>query len=62
MTPNEYRQKHKRCATCEYWIPDFTNHFAGINCGKCKVKNITKTEREGRFCRLYRAEELKNEN
>lgn len=19
MTPNEYRQKHKRCGTCKYW-------------------------------------------
>lgn len=59
MTANEYRKKHKRCATCEHWIPEFTNHFAEFEFGKCKVKNIAKTDCEGRFCRLYRAEEYR---
>ena len=59
MTPNEYRKKHKRCATCEHWIPEFTNHFAEINCGKCKVKNLTKADCEGRFCKLYKPEEYR---
>ena len=58
MTPNEYRQKHKRCATCVYWHSEYTDHFAEINCGKCKIKNISKTDCNGRFCRLYRAEEF----
>lgn len=59
MTPNEYRKKHRRFATCVYWLSEYTDHFAEINCGKCKIKNINKTDCSGRFCRLYRAEEFK---
>lgn len=59
MTPNEYRQKHKRCATCAFWLREYINHFAEFECGKCKVKNIAKTDREGRFCRMYKAEEYR---
>ena len=59
MIPNKYRKKHKRCATCEHWIPEFTSHFAEINCGKCKVKNLTKADCDGRFCKSYKPEEYR---
>lgn len=59
MTPNEYRKKHKRCATCVYWTPEFTDHFAECESGKCAVKNISKCDYEGRFCRIYEARSFK---
>ena len=59
MTPNEYRKKHKRCATGAYWRREYTPYFAEIECGKCKIKNTNKSDWNGRFCRLYRAEEFK---
>lgn len=42
MTPNEYRKKHKRCATCEHWIPEFTNHFAEFEFENAKLKTLLK--------------------
>ena len=53
MTPNEYRQKHKRCVTCEY--------YGQVSCF-CKVKQIMMiSERERkknqRFCKVYKAKE-----
>lgn len=48
MTPNEYRKKHRRCATCKYW-----------DCMNCKVKNTTTFGYQGRFCRVYKAKEFK---
>ena len=59
MTPNKYRKKHKRCATCVYWFSEYTNQFAEINCGKCKVKNIAKADFECRFCRMYKVDEYR---
>lgn len=38
MTPNEYRQKHKRCATCVYYGGN--NLFCTSSC-YCLVKNRT---------------------
>lgn len=49
MTPDEYRKKHKRCATCRYWLG------YGNNCDYCKVKNIKKWRTDGKFCKTYEA-------
>lgn len=48
MTPNEYRKRHKRCATCKYY--DYFN---------CKVKNTLTFGYKGKFCRVYKAKEFK---
>lgn len=56
MTPNEYRAKHKRCATCVYWRGDSFERRS-----HCKVKQINKTLKKGRFCKIYKAEEFKDD-
>lgn len=58
MTANEYRKKHKRCATCIYWQREYTNHFWECDVGKCEIKNINRYDGNGRFCKLYRTEYL----
>ena len=50
MTPNEYREKHKRCATCKYWESILW---------LCKVKEANKKKHDGRFCRVYKPKEFK---
>lgn len=47
MTPNEYRQKHKRCATCKYKCGSF-----------CDVMNKRLPKTKGRFCKVYKAKEF----
>lgn len=55
MTPNEYRQKYRRCGTCVYWDELV---YTGDNVGNCKVKNKRKWNTNGRFCRVYKAKEF----
>lgn len=56
MTPNEYRKKHKRCGTCKYWQPT-ANTYYSHPCD-CKVQNVNKYSSDGRFCRVYKANEF----
>lgn len=49
MTPNEYRKKHRRCATCEYFF-NYTK--------TCMAKNTQKFKYSGRFCRVYKPKEF----
>lgn len=55
MTPNEYRQKHKRCRTCIYWKMtlsyDDEHEF-------CKVKRKATRSNSGKFCKCYKAKEF----
>ena len=53
MTPNEYRKKHKRCATCEYFIQEVGSR------GECEVKCIKRHNTDGMFCKVYKAKEFK---
>lgn len=57
MTPNEYRQKHKRCATCVYY--DDNNPYFRTSSYYCLAKNKTTFDTNGRFCKVYKAEEFK---
>lgn len=52
MTPDEYRKRHKRCATCIYYI---LSNFAAERI--CSVKNLTTYKNDGRFCKVYKAKE-----
>lgn len=53
MTPDEYRKKHKRCATCIYCIlSNFGNECI------CSVKNLTTYRYNGRFCKAYKVKEF----
>lgn len=56
MTPNEYRQKHKRCATCVYYGGN--NLFRTSSC-YCLAKNRTTYKTRGHFCKIYKAKEFK---
>ncbi len=58
MTPSEYRKKHKRCATCEYWKHEYTDHWNVQEVGICKAKMATKYENNGMFCRVYKPKEF----
>lgn len=49
MTPNEYRQKHKRCATCVYCYDIVTLEDTRIGT-TCAVKQKTTKLNQGRFC------------
>lgn len=53
MTPNEWRKRHKRCGTCIYWRGDPLERKP-----YCKVKQINRTLKKGRFCKIYKAEEF----
>lgn len=54
MTPNEYRIKHPRCATCRYFVPEWTNSYRGIcDRGICDVKKQSTKRTKGRFCKIY---------
>ncbi len=50
MTPDEYRKKHSRCATCKYFVPKYTNGYTGI----CDVKERSTKRTKGRFCKIYK--------
>lgn len=59
MTPNEYRKKHRRCATCEYcrdiaMIDDLETIVGQVCVAKIKPTKLNK----GRFCRVYKAKEF----
>lgn len=56
MTPNEYRQEHKRCATCVYYGGN--NLFCNSSC-YCLAKNKTTFDSKGRFCKVYKAKDFK---
>ena len=56
MTPDEYRQKHKRCATCVYCDK---NNFFCTSSYYCLAKNKTTYEKRGRFCKVYKAKDFK---
>lgn len=56
MTPNEWRKKHKRCGTCVYWRGDSFERKP-----YCKVKQINRTLKKGRFCKVYKAEEFEDD-
>lgn len=49
MTPDEYRKKHPRCATCKYFVPKYTNGYTGM----CDVKERLTKRTKGRFCKIY---------
>lgn len=55
MTPNEYRKKHRRCATCEYWE---RNPFEPTTVNPCRAKGVFKLDTEGKFCRVYKPKEF----
>ena len=58
MTPNEYRQKHRRCRTCEYCYDVVI--FGKTTIGNtCIVKQKHTKLNKGRFCRVYEAKEFK---
>lgn len=50
MTPDEYRKKHPRCATCKYFVPKYTNGCMGM----CDVKERSTERTKGRFCKVYK--------
>lgn len=56
MTPNEWRKKHKRCGTCVYW-----GGYVGPLPKTCEVKLTHKSAKNGRFCKIYKAEEFKED-
>lgn len=63
MTPNEYRKKHKRCATCKYYSKKIMFTYLGrtyyYDSGVCAVKNIDTEPTSGKFCRVYKSREFK---
>lgn len=56
MTPDEYRQKHKRCATCVYYGG---NNLSCTYYYYCLAKNKITHKAGGRFCKIYEAKEFK---
>lgn len=61
MTPNEYRTKHKRCSTCAFCKKVFPIEAATGYI--CRVKWQSTQKQKGRFCKVYKAREFKeNEN
>lgn len=57
MTPDEYRKKHPRCATCKYFVPKYTNGYTGI----CDVKKRLTKRTKGRFCKIYKFTSFKED-
>lgn len=57
MKPNEYRKKHPRCATCKYFVPEWTNAYRGI----CYVKEQSTKRTKGRFCKIYKFTSFKED-
>ena len=55
--PNEYRKKHSRCATCKYFVPEWTNAYRGI----CDVKEQSTKRTKGRFCKIYKFTNFKED-
>ena len=60
MTPNEYRKKHRRCATCKYL------QYEKDLCLCIATNKVTVTERrlnilKGRLCKIYNPILLKEE-
>lgn len=66
MTPNEYRRKH-RCQTCIYWKTTIsydgglkvTISYDDDEYKFCKVKRKGTKYNSGKFCKCYKAKELK---
>jgi hypothetical protein len=58
MTPDEYRQKHKRCATCVYYEKN-NKFFQALPSYYCLAKNKTTFDSKGRFCKVYKAKDFK---
>lgn len=51
MTPDEYRKKHRRCATCHY------KHLNSLSQYFCMAKGTVQRNMlvpEGMFCKLYK--------
>lgn len=61
MTPDEYRQKHKRCATCVYYEKN-NKFFQALPSYYCLAKNKTTFDSKGRFCKVYKAKDFKGGN
>ena len=59
MTPNEYRVKHKRCATCVYCYDIVTVGDIRIIGNTCTVKQKTTELNKGKFCKVYKPKEFK---
>lgn len=57
MTPDEYRQKHKCCATCVYCGGNYRSCTSSYYC--CLAKNRITHKIRGRFCKIYEAKEFK---
>lgn len=57
VEPNEYREKHSRCATCKYFCPKFTNGHTGM----CDVKERLTKRTKGRFCKIYKFTSFKGD-
>lgn len=57
ITPDEYRKRHRRCATCIYR----TSKVIGYSCG-VKGKEIPFSSLAGMFCRCYHPAPFKNPN
>ena len=53
MTPNEYRKKHRRCATCEYFKDNYYVYKRS-----CTAKGIITGVNKGRHCRVYKPKEF----
>lgn len=62
MTPNEYRKKHKFCATCVYCNDIVMYDDEKTTVGQvCTVKIKPTKLNRGRYCRVYKAKEYKND-
>lgn len=53
VKPNEYRKKHPRCATCEYFDFDYGYAYRD-DTGLCTVKKQLTKRTKGRFCKIYK--------
>lgn len=53
MTPDKYRKKHSRCATCKYFVFDCANAYRDDK-GFCNVKKRLTKGTKGRFCKIYK--------
>ena len=57
MTVEEYREKHKRCKTCEYAMNDSPFWKCRAK-GKLFFGNLGESGLRGCFCKLYKARYL----
>lgn len=59
MKPNEYRQTHKRCATCDYCNDIVMYDDEKTTVGQVCIVKIKPTKlSRGRLCRVYKAKEF----